>query len=148
MAGYDKVSRRQFMQTTAAASVILSSPAASWARVLGANDRLNIAVIGTGGMGTGHTRNLMGRKDADNLLVTRVCDVYRRRLNNSIGIIQGSDSSGTMEYRDVLDDNDVDAIVIATPDHWHTKIAIEAMQAGKDVYREKPLSQTIEQAIE
>ena len=148
MAGYDNVSRRRFIQTTAAASVVLSSPAASWARVLGANDRLNMAVIGTGGMGTGHTRSLMRRKDDDNLLVTRVCDVYRRRLNRSIGIIQGNSNSGTMEYRDVLDDKDVDAIVIATPDHWHTKIAIEAMQAGKDVYCEKPLSLTIEQALE
>ena len=148
MAGSKTVTRRRFIQTTAAASVVLSSPAASWARVLGANDRLNLAVIGTGGMGRGHTNELMRRRERDNLLVTRVCDVYRRRLNHAVGIIEGSDASGTMEYRDVLDDRDVDAVLIATPDHWHTKIAIEAMEAGKDVYCEKPLSLTIEQAIE
>lgn len=148
MAKLINVSRRRFLQTTAAASAVMASPASSWARVLGANDRLNIAVIGTGGMGKGHTRGLVGRKNKDNLNVIRVCDVYRRRLNVAIGIIGGSESSGTMEYREVLDDPDVDAIVIATPDHWHTKIAIEAMDAGKDVYCEKPLSLTIQQAID
>ena len=141
------LSRRRFMQAAAATSAWLTMPAASWARALGANDRINLAVIGTGGMGTGHTRSLMGRRDRDNVSVIRVCDVYRRRLNNAVKVIEGRDASGTMEYRDVLDDPDVDAVVIATPDHWHTKIAIEAMEAGKDVYCEKPLSLTIEQAL-
>jgi predicted dehydrogenase len=143
------ITRRRFIQSTTAASAGLSLlPAASWARVLGANDRLNLAVIGTGGMGTGHTRSLMGRRERDNLLVTRVCDVYRRRLNNAVRVIEGGEDSGTMEYREVLDANDVDAVVIATPDHWHTKIAIEAMDAGKDVYCEKPLSLTVQQALD
>jgi predicted dehydrogenase len=80
-----------------------------------------------------------------------VCDVYRRRLNSAMKRIDGQNgvqTAGTMEYREVLDADDVDAVLIATPDHWHTKIAIEAMEAGKDVYCEKPLSLTIEQAIE
>ncbi|MHC5024885.1 MAG: Gfo/Idh/MocA family protein [Planctomycetota bacterium] len=148
MADTARYSRRRFMQTAAAATAATTLPAASWARVLGANDRLNLAVIGTGGMGTGHTRSLMGRRDKDNLLVTRVCDVYRRRLNNAVGVIEGSEAAGTMEYREVLDDRGVDAVVIATPDHWHTKIAIEAMEADKDVYCEKPLSLTVQQAID
>ncbi|NNF44650.1 MAG: Gfo/Idh/MocA family oxidoreductase, partial [Phycisphaerales bacterium] len=139
------VSRRAFISSSAALATL---PAASWARVLGANDRLNLAVIGTGGMGTGHTRSLVRRRDADNLSVTRVCDVYRRRLNNAVKVIEGAPSAGTMEYREVLDDRGVDAVVIATPDHWHTKIAIEAMEAGKDVYCEKPLSLTIQQALD
>jgi predicted dehydrogenase len=140
--------RRQFIRTSAAISAAAALPAVSWARVAGANDRLTMGVIGTGGMGTGHTRSLMERRDRDNVLVTRVCDVYRRRLNNAVRIIEGSDASGTMEYREVIDDRNVDTVLIATPDHWHTKIAIEAMQTGKDVYVEKPLSHTIEQAIE
>ena len=141
------VSRRRFIQGSAAVAFAGALPASSWARVSGSNDRLNIAVIGTGGMGTAHTRSLVERGERDNVRVIRVCDVYRRRLNDAIGIIDGAPESGTMEYRAVLDDRDVDAVLIATPDHWHTKIAIEAMDAGKDVYCEKPLSHTIPQAL-
>ena len=149
MTNFEPVSRRRFIHTAAAFGAIGALPAASWARVLGANDRLNLAVIGCGGMGSGHVGSLMDRREKENLLVTRVCDVYRRRLNNIVKRIEGEPgAAGTMEYREVLDDPGVNAIVIATPDHWHNKIAIEAMQAGKDVYCEKPLSLTIEQAIE
>ena len=115
---------------------------------MGANDRINLAVIGTGGMGHAHLNDVMGRREQDNVNIIQVCDVYRRRLNSAIKRIEAATASGTMEYREVLDNKDVDAVVIATPDHWHTKIAIEAMDAGKDVYCEKPLSLTIEQAIE
>jgi predicted dehydrogenase len=141
------VTRRRFIQTTAAASALLVRPAAGWMRAIGANDRLHLAVIGTGGMGHAHLRGLMSRRERDNVAVTKVCDVYRRRLTSAVRRIEGDASSGTMEYREVLDDRGVDAVLIATPDHWHTKIAIEAMEAGKDVYCEKPLSLTIEQAI-
>ena len=77
----------------------------------------------------------------------KVCDVYRRRLDSAVKDIEAEPAAGTMEYREILDDRAVDAVIIATPDHWHTKIAIEAMEAGKDVYVEKPLSHTIEQAL-
>ncbi len=140
------LTRRRFVQSAAATAAWLAARPVL-ARVPGANGRINLGVIGTGGMGTSHLRDLMGRRDRDNVAVIRVCDVYRRRLNAAVEVIQGSGSSGTMEYREVLDDSDVDAVVIATPDHWHTKIAIEAMDAGKDVYVEKPLSLTIEQAL-
>jgi predicted dehydrogenase len=142
------ISRRRFIQSSAALSAGAFLPAAAWARVLGANDRINIAVIGTGGMGSGHVGDIVNRRQTDNLAITRVCDVYRRRLNNNIRRIEGDTNSGTMEYREIIDEADVDAVLIATPDHWHTKMAIEAMEAGKDVYCEKPLSLTIEQALE
>ncbi len=148
MATPDPITRRRFMQATALTAGAAALPALSWARVPGANDRLNLAVIGTGGQGSWHTRALVGRSERDNVMVSKVCDVYRRRLNANIRAIGGSASSGTMEYREVLDDRDIDAVVIATPDHWHTKMAIEAMDAGKDVYVEKPLSHTIEQALD
>jgi len=151
-----QIDRRSFMKGAiaagAAGSALAWMPAKSWARVLGANQRLTFGIIGVGGMGTGHTRRLVGRSSTDNIVVTRVCDVYRRRLDRSTGIIQGGpagdEGKGTMEYRDVIDDPAVDCVLIATPDHWHTKMAIEAMQAGKDVYCEKPLSLTIQQAID
>lgn len=148
MKSLDSISRRRFLQSTAALSAACALPAAAWSRIAGANDRINMAVIGTGGMGSGHLGDLMERRGRDNVAVLKVCDVYRRRLNSAIKRIQGDDKSGTMEYREVLDDPNIQAVLIATPDHWHTKIAIEAMEAGKDVYCEKPLALTVEQAIQ
>ncbi len=141
------VSRRTFLKSAALASPMLAMPAVSWARIMGSNDRITIGSIGTGGMGTAHLHSLVGKSQAENIKVAMVCDLYRRRLNNSIKLIGGSESSGVMEYERVLDNKDIGAVIISTPDHWHTKIAIEAMEAGKDVYVEKPLSHTIEQAI-
>ena len=136
---------RRHMLTATAGSMLL--PAVSWGRVLGANERLNMAVIGTGGMGTGHLRGLVGDKKNENIDVLGVCDVYRRRLNEAQRIAGVDDAGAVMEYERILDNPDVDAVLIATPDHWHCKMAIEAMEAGKDVYVEKPLSHTIEQAL-
>ncbi len=142
------LTRRRFMQGAASvAAAAYALPALSWSRVRGSNDRITIGVIGTGGMGTSHLQGFMGRRAKDNIAVAKVCDVYRRRLNNAIKVVEGTGSTGTMEYREVLDDKSLDAILIATPDHWHTKIAIEAMEAGKAVYCEKPLSLTVEQAL-
>ena len=94
------VSRRRFIQTTAAASALLARPAAGLARVLGANDRLQLAVIGTGGMGHAHLRGLMERRERDNLAVIKVCDVYRRRLDSAVKHIdrRGTPAS-TLRYR-------------------------------------------------
>lgn len=152
------VSRRRFLAVSSAFAGAAFLPAASWARVLGANERINFGVIGCGGMGHAHLHSLMGRPDrsgdlgrreSENIRVTHVCEVYRRRLNSAIRSTDTQEHSrGTMEYRDIINHREVDAVLIATPDHWHTKMAIEAMEAGKDVYCEKPLSLTIEQAIE
>ncbi|MCG3123475.1 MAG: Inositol 2-dehydrogenase/D-chiro-inositol 3-dehydrogenase [Phycisphaerales bacterium] len=142
------VSRRTFLKSAALASPMLAMPAASWARIAGSLDRINIGMIGTGGMGTAHIESLLRKSQAENIQLTMVCDVYRKRLNNAVRLIGGSESSGVMEYEKVLDNKDVNAVLISTPDHWHTKIAIDAMNAGKDVYVEKPLSHTIEQALE
>jgi predicted dehydrogenase len=111
----------------------------------GANDRIRIGVIGCGGQGTGHVHSLVGRAAADNIAVVAVSEVYRRRLNRAKDICQGE---GFPDYRALLDRQDIDAVLIATPDHWHGKISIDAMQAGKHVYCEKPLTHTIEQAIQ
>jgi predicted dehydrogenase len=136
------ITRRTFLKTTATLPFLSSL---SYGRILGANERLNIAFIGTGGMGTAHAKDLAGRVERENVQITHVCDVYNRRLN-AVAKITGA--IPTLEYREILDEKDVDAVVISTPDHWHTKIAIEAMENGKDVFVEKPLSHTIEQALE
>lgn len=140
--------RRTFLKGAAAATLASMLPAASWGRILGANKRLNIGIIGVGGQGRWHLDNLLRIGTAEEVAVTRVCDVYRRRLSAAVSAIGGDSTAGTMDYREILDDRDVHAVIIATPDHWHTKIAIEAMEAGKDVYCEKPLSLTIQQAID
>jgi predicted dehydrogenase len=95
-------------------------------------------------MGTGHVSSLTKKAAAENIQVTAVCDVYQRRVNRAKEICQGD---GYPDFRRLLDRNDIDAVLIATPDHWHAKLSIDAMQAGKHVYCEKPLTHTIEQAI-
>jgi predicted dehydrogenase len=103
-----------------------------------------MAVIGCGGMGTGHLGQLVKRAVQENIQVAAVCDVYGRRIERAKKI--GS-CEGYGDYRKVLDRRDVDAVLIATPDHWHGKISIDAMDAGKHVYVEKPMTHTVEQAL-
>ena len=133
------------MKTTAAATSVLSVGGLTPSTVLGANDRINFGVIGTGGMGRGHLRNLMEHNEEWNIQVPAVCDVYQRRLNMAKEMCNGE---GYLDYRKILDRDDIDAVLIATPDHWHSKMCIDAMEAGKHVYCEKPMTLTIEQAIE
>jgi predicted dehydrogenase len=137
-------SRRAFLKTSAFAAGALAFPASSYTAILGANDRINFAVIGCGGMGTGHLHSLVKRSDADNIKVRAVSDVYQKRVTRAKGICQGE---GYMDYRKLLERNDIDAVLIATPDHWHAKISMDAMDAGKHVYVEKPMTHTVEQAI-
>ena len=139
------ISRRCFLKNSALATSALALPASSYSAILGANDRINFAVIGCGGMGTGHLSSLVKRSDADNIKVRAVSDVYQRRLTRAKGICQGE---GYGDYRKLLERKEVDAVLIATPDHWHAKISMDAMAAGKHVYVEKPMTHTVEQAIQ
>ena len=145
-----KSSRRTFLKTAAATAGALGFGGLIPSTVLGANDRVNFGVIGTGGMGTGHLHSLVNRSKDDNISVGMVCDVFKRRVTASEQICKdgGQTAIGTMDYRKVLDNKDIDAVLIATPDHWHSKLSIDAMDAGKHVYCEKPLTLTCEQAIE
>ena len=139
------LSRRRFIKTATAAAAATSTLAyRATARVLGANDRITFAVIGCGGMGTGHLHSLVKRSDADNIKVLAVSDVYQRRLTRAKGICAGD---GSIDYRRIIERKDIDAVLIATPDHWHAKIAIDALESGKHVYCEKPMTHTIEQAL-
>lgn len=117
-----------------------SITAASYARVLGANDRVNLGLIGCGGRG----RGVMGvfQKNPE-VTVTAVCDVYGQRIAQAQQ--KAPAARAYADHRKLLDAKDVDAVLIATPDHWHSAIAIDAMSAGKDVYCEKPLTLTIEE---
>ena len=147
-----KFNRRRFIQgagaaagATAGAVTARAQDAASRGRVIGANDRINVAQIGVGGRGGSLQRLMLGMiESGQNFKITAVCDVYekRRRLAQENSKAEFS----TLDYREVLARPDVDAVVIATPDHWHGTMALAAIDAGKDVYLEKPMTHTIEEA--
>lgn len=113
--------------------------------VLGANERLNIGVIGANGMGWSNTNSLLkndhticlGIADADNNVITRRINDYAQKRSNK--------PKSYADYRHLLDDKDIDAVVIGTPDHWHCKMMVDAVNAGKHVYVEKPAANSIEE---
>jgi predicted dehydrogenase len=140
----DDLSRRDFVKATVASTGAAALSSLATSRVWGANERIQMGVIGVGGMGTGHVGSLVKRAEVDSVPVVAVCDVYQRRVTRARNICHGD---GYLDYRKVLDRSDVDAVLIATPDHWHAKIAMDALEAGKHVYVEKPMTHTVEQAL-
>ena len=137
------VTRREFIDTLAvgAAGLAIGSTAKSYGQILGSNDRLNFAVIGLNGRGYAHVASLKANKDTAR--VSHVCDVdgntlkkFASNVQSELGYIPITDT----DFRHVLQAKDVDAITIATPDHWHAPMAILALEAGKHVYVEKPCS--------
>ena len=130
--------RRTFLQTAAGAVA-----AGSVSRILGANERINLVVIGVGGRGTGHV-NSYGRL-ADCRIVG-ICDVNQAARERSVALVEKASGQKPKEYADmrqVFDDKNVDAVSMATPNHWHALGTIWACQAGKDVYVEKPASHNV-----
>lgn len=140
-----KYSRRQFLKNTSIASVGLSLGVSalsskSYSRILGANDRVNFAVIGLHGRGKEHIHSIAA---CENAMVTHICDVDQRELESTTTLVKEKfDISPTIEkdIRILLESKEIDAITIATPEHWHAPMSIMALQAGKHVYVEKPPS--------
>jgi predicted dehydrogenase len=135
------IDRRTFL--TAASGLALTARVAR-ASVQGANNRIRIGVIGTGGRARG-LMQLLKRLPGNEMVA--VCDVYEPRVLQAAEIATTA-TAKVSDYRRILDDRDIDAVVIATPDHWHKTIALDAVAAGKDVYVEKPVSHTIEEGEE
>jgi predicted dehydrogenase len=138
----NQIHRRTFI--SGAGSVGLGALAArSYGRVLGANDRIRLGIIGSGGRG----RSLMTTfNKTQQVEFIAVCDVYE--VNQDLGLkLARAGARAVYDYREVIGNQDVDAIVSATPDHWHAQILLDAVQAGKDVYTEKPFSLSIEQGV-
>jgi predicted dehydrogenase len=143
------VSRRRFVQGLASAAAVGPTLLASVARAA-ANDRLAIGMIGVGTMGRGHVDRFLGY---GNVQIVAVCDVVAERRQHSQKKIEERYSqqnkggykgcAATNDFRELLAIDGLDAVVIATPDHWHTIIAILAARAKKDIYCEKPLTLTI-----
>jgi predicted dehydrogenase len=141
------VNRRDFLRSSAATAGIAALGPRVYARVLGSNDRINFGMIGLGVMGSGHLRGLKRQMSQINVDVIQTCDVYAKRAERSASFI-GPQASPTQKHEDVLNNPKIDAVLIATPDHWHARIAIDAIKSGKHVYLEKPMCHTIEQALE
>jgi predicted dehydrogenase len=137
------VTRREFLDTLAvgAAGLAISSTAKSYGQILGANDRLNFAVIGLNGRAYAHLSALKANKSAAR--IAYVCDVDSNILKKFADAAKkemGEEPQTDKDFRHILQKKDVDAITIATPDHWHAPMAIAGVQAGKHVYVEKPCS--------
>jgi predicted dehydrogenase len=137
------ITRREFVDALAvgAAGLALSSTAKSYRQILGSNDRLNFAVIGLNSRGYAHLAGLKANKSAAR--ISHVCDADGDILKKFAEITQremGEAPAAEKDFRKILQRKDVDAVSIASPDHWHTPMAIAALEAGKHVYVEKPCS--------
>src|SRR6476646_5985670 len=130
--------RRHFLGTSALAG--FAAPYLQAQRKLSANDTIQFALIGAGGMGSGDANS--ARAVGGTKLVA-VADIYDGRLVRAKEV-WGNDVATTRDYREILARPDVDAVIIGTPDHWHQKISVDAMKAGKDVYCEKPMIQRVD----
>ncbi|MEO6725077.1 MAG: Gfo/Idh/MocA family oxidoreductase [Blastocatellia bacterium] len=135
------LTRREFVSASAA-SVLLTAASAS--KVLGANNRLRVGIIGCGGLSQGsHIPALLKMKETDNVEIVAVCDVYQKRLD------QAATKTGARpikNYHELLDQKDIDYVAIITPEHWHAKMTLDAADAGKHIYCEKPMTWSIDQA--
>ncbi len=137
------VSRRDFLSTavSAAGLTFVRSSAKSYASILGANDRLNFAVIGLNGRAYAHLSSLEANRDKAR--ISHVCDVESNILAKFAASTKdkmGEAPATDQDFRHILSLKEIDAVTIATPDHWHTPMAILALHAGKHVYVEKPCS--------
>jgi len=143
--------RRKFLKQSiglgAAGTALLARPmtAAAYARVLGSNDRIRVALVGCGGMGRGDLRDFLKVKNVE---CAALCDVDEAQLGKATKDILEPASAvvprvKTSDFRKVLDIGELEAVIVATPDHWHALPTVMACQAGKDVYVEKPLSVSI-----
>jgi predicted dehydrogenase len=137
------LTRREFIDAMAvgAAGLAVGATAKSYGQILGANDRLNFAVIGLNGRAYAHLASLKANKAAAR--ISHVCDVdstILRKFAEAAKQEMGEPAAAEKDFRKILEQKDVDAITIATPDHWHTPMAIAGLRAGKHVYLEKPCS--------
>ena len=160
MGDSNSVSRRDFIKTATASGVaaattligngreaVAAAPAIN-PRIIGANDRVRIGMVGVKTMGGGHLRNLVGPEmTGDNVQVVAVCDLWQTALAKAKTTAQLTDSAVYADYRKLLEQKDVDAVVVATPDHWHGKVGVDALLSGHHLYVEKPMTRHLHEAF-
>jgi predicted dehydrogenase len=140
-----RFSRRSFLGTTAAvggAATIIPSHVLKAQDAAGPNEKIRVGIIGCNGMGAGNLANTARHPD---VVVTAICEVWQARREGQMARYPGS--VGYNDYRELLADDNVDAVIIATPPHWHALIAVEAAQAGKDIYLQKPMTMHLGESI-
>ena len=146
-------SRREFLKSATAASAAVAAVGitpvygqsqAPSANVTGANNRITIGHIGVGGQGMAHVSQMKPKHGDNNTASVAVCDVSKFRQDFAKAKILDGNADAKVDtygdYRKLLERKDIDAIVCATVDHWHTKVSVAALQAGKHVYVEKPMT--------
>ncbi len=146
-------SRRDFIRKTALSTTGISLSASamglsaeSYRRIMGSNDRINIGVVGVRGQGNGHLKRWASMAKEENVYVKTICDIDRRLFAErvkAVSELQEEDPKTEVDMRKVFADPDIDAVSIATPNHWHALATIWAVQSGKDVYVEKPACHNI-----
>jgi predicted dehydrogenase len=152
MSRSESMSRRKFFDLAAGAAgaAALHRPVAAQSGPRGANDRVRMGLIGSGSRGRGVAATFL-RSHADVQYVA-ACDVYKTRLDQGVQQLSELQKGATIDayedYRRILDRKEIDAVLIATPDHWHAQMLVDAMAAGKDAFVEKPLSNTVERAVQ
>lgn len=128
------------------------APVMATGRAIGANDRIHVAILGIGGMGGGHLNNFLREHKERNIQIVGVSDVYTPRLNRAKQVSQEkggvADVQADKDYRRLLENKDIDAVLIATPEHWHAQMACHAMEAGKHVYIQKPMTRYLDEAFQ
>lgn len=160
-AGAGIETRRQFIKKAATATAAVAatthlfktpvygqSTAPSTGKVIGANDRIGVAVVGVGfGIGKNHLEGIHKSASANNVVVGAACDLYSVRRDYAKAKAELKDADVFKDHRKLLERKDVDAVVVATHDPWHAQIAIDAMEAGKHVYCEKPMTRYLDEAF-
>ena len=141
-------SRRKFLKSSTLATAPFILPSHIWAAKTKPNDKLVMGFIGMGKQNGGLLRNFMGQ----GIQAVAVCDVDTNRRKNAQNIVnkhnKNSDCKAVIDFREITEDKEIDAVCIATPDHWHSVITISALNNKKDVYCEKPLTHNIHESIE
>ncbi len=138
-----RMSRRSFISGAAATAVATRASA----RVLGANDRIVVAYIGVGSQGFTHLKVGKEHATTNNIALASVCDVYQKHLDRAKTFLGLTDRDAVRDHRRLLDRKDIDAVIVSTVDNWHADVAVEALQAGKHVFGEKPLARYLDEGF-
>mgnify|MGYP003317632792 FL=1 len=137
----NKQTRRNFLKTSLYTGATVAWTAKSWAQVKGANETLRCATIGFRGRGNSHIGSIKGMQQREQgVKLVALCDVDKKVLDAGAGKHK---VKGYQDIRVMLEKEDLDVVTVATPNHWHSLAAIWAIQAGKDVYVEKPVSHNV-----